>query len=572
MVDKKKLSAALLALMMLAGCSSAPQSSSSAAGDSNQAASSAASSSSAPDSSSQAENSNLTETGTYPIVKDKITLTYWVPLNEKYTSVIKDFNELEMSKELEKITNIHIEYQHPVEETAKEQFNLMIASGNLPDIIEQNWTGRPGGPEKALAENVIIDMTDLIDQYAPNYKKILSETPEGARQSMTNDGRHYMMTGFYYGEAVAAKIMIGPQYRRDWLQRLGLSDPTTIEEWHEVLTAIKNQDANGNGDPNDEIPFISKGASISCSNDNINVFASGFGANMKFYHVDGEVKFGPYEPEWKEYLMTMNQWYNEGLIDPEFATTDKTMFDAKIFGDQAGTWFCGLMGDMGRFVKYCDEDEPDWEIAALPYPIDTATGKAYNYCGGLTDIVCTNGANITTSNKYPIETTRWFDYAYTEEGHRLYNNGVEGLTYNLVDGEVQFTDLILNNPDGLDITRAIAKYCRAAGTTGAHMPDLAVMNARASHPIQREARDKIWSLASTERTLPSLTVDAEYSQRQADILNEVYTYVDEMVLKFIMGLESFDNYDNYLDTLRSMGLEEAIEIQQKTFDAFNGRG
>ncbi len=556
----KTIISAVLAATMLAGCGGAAPSTS--------PGTSPATNSGSP---TPEANPNLTENGTYPIVKEKITLTYWVPLNEKYTSVIKDFNELAMSKVLEEKTNIHIEYQHPVEESAKEQFNLMIASNNLPDIIEQNWMQRPGGPEKALNDGIIIDMTDLIANYAPNYQKILAETPEGALQSMTNDGRHYMMTGFYYGDAVAAKIMIGPQYRRDWLQRLGLSDPTTIDEWYQVLTAIKNGDANGNGDPNDEIPFISKGASVNSANDNINVFASGFGVNMKFYHVDGTVKFGPFEPEWKEYLMTMNKWYNEGLIDPEFATTDKTMFDAKIFGNQAGTWFAGLMGDMGRFTKYCDEDEPDWEIAALPYPTDTNSGKSYNYTGGLKDIVLTTGANITTTNKYPVETTRWFDFAYTTEGHRLYNNGVEGLTYNLVNGEVQFTDLILNNPNGWDITRAIAYYARAAGNTGAHMPDLAVMNARASHPIQREARDVIWAAASTDRSLPSLTVDAEYSAAQADILNEVYTYVDEMILKFIMGVESFDNYDKYLDTLKSMGIEEAIEIQQKTFDNFNNR-
>jgi putative aldouronate transport system substrate-binding protein len=509
------------------------------------------------------------EAAAYPIVKDKITLTYWVPLNEKYTSVIKNFNDLPISAELEKLTNIHIEYQHPVEETAAEQFNLMVASNNLPDIIEQNWMTRPGGPEKALADKIIIDMTELIDKNAPNYKKILAETPEGARQSMTNDGRQYMMTGFYYGEAIAAKIMIGPQYRRDWLQRLGLKDPTTIDEWYKVLTTIKNEDANGNGDKNDEIPFISKGASITSYNDNINVFASGFGVNMKFYNDGGKIKFGPYEPEWKEYLTTMNKWYKEGLIDPEFATTDKTMFDAKIFGDQAGTWFCGLMGDMGRFVKYCDEDKPDWEIAALPYPIDTKTGKSYNYSSGVNDIVCSTGANITTANKYPVETAKWLDYGYTQEGRRLYNNGIEGLTYTLVDGKVQFTDLILKNPDGLDITRAIASYCRAVGGTGPIMPDLGILNARAGHPLQREARDVVWAAASTERSLPSLNISSEYSSKQSDILNEVFTYVDEMTLKFIMGVESFDNYDKYLNALKDMGIEEAIEIQQKTFDDFS---
>ena len=100
------------------------------------------------------------------------------------------------------------------------------------------------------------------------------------------------------------------------------------------------------------------------------------------------------------------------------------------------------------------------------------------------------------------------------------------------------------------------------------MPDLAVMNARANHPLQREARDVVWAKASTERTLPSLVIDPEYSQEQSEILNEVYTYVDEMILKFITGAESFDNYDNYLNTLKSMEIERAIEIEQLAYDAY----
>lgn len=78
----------------------------------------------------------------------------------------------------------------------------------------------------------------------------------------------------------------------------------------------------------------------------------------------------------------------------------------------------------------------------------------------------------------------------------------------------------------------------------------------------------VWAKASTERTLPSLVIDPEYSQEQSEILNEVYTYVDEMILKFITGAESFDNYDNYLNTLKSMEIERAIEIEQLAYDAY----
>lgn len=364
--------------------------------------------------------------------------------------------------------------------------------------------------------------------------------------------------------------MIGPQIRHDWLDKLNLKAPTTIKEWHDVLTAIKTKDPNGNGTA-DEIPFISKGASITCSNDNINVFASAWGLNMKFFNVDKTVKFGPYEPEFKEYLATMNQWYNEGLIDPEFATTDKNLFDAKIFNGQAGSWFAGLMGDLGRYVKYCDEETADWNITGVTYPVYEKTGKGYNFAGGLNDTAMMTGANITTSNKYPVETTRWLDYTYTEEGHWLDVLGVEGSTYNMVDGKPVFTDKVLNNPNGWDFTRAMAHYARAAGSTGARMPEVALYTARSNTPQQLEARDVLWGSASAERTLPSLTPSSDVSQRQSEILNGVFTYVDEMILKFIMGVEPISQFDNYIATLKQMGIEEAIAIQQKAFDAYNAK-
>ena len=90
-----------------------------------------------------------------------------------------------------------MEYIHPNDQQTVEQFNLMIASDELPDVIEYDWTGRsagsyPGGPEKAIQDGVILELNDLIDQYAPNLKKKLDADPALDQMVKTDSGKYYV--------------------------------------------------------------------------------------------------------------------------------------------------------------------------------------------------------------------------------------------------------------------------------------------------------------------------------------------------------------------------------------------
>ncbi len=505
-----------------------------------------------------------------PIVNEPITLTYWCPLDSKYSATIKSMNELPMSEELEKRTGIHIEFKHPVAGQEEQQLNLMMASDTMPDIIETNWTSKSGGPSKAIADGIIIDMTDLIDQYAPNYKALLSQYPNALKEVTTSDNKQYMMTSFTTDDAI--KIMVGPQIRTDWLNKLGLEPPKTLEDWYRVLTAFKEQDPNGNGKA-DEIPFTSAGYKTNESlTSNLNIFAWAYGISTDFYMIDNTVKYGPLEPEFKEFLTLMNQWYQEGLIDPDFITTDKKMFDSKVTTGIAGSWSAGLMGDMGKYLQYFEAEKPDWSIGATTFPMLEENGTRYNFNTNMNSIAGMAGCSITSTNKYAVETTKWFDYAYSEEGHLLYNFGIEGLTYELVNGEPQFTDLITNNENKWDVTTALGHYCRGVVSNGAHMPDIRVFDLRAGRPEQMAAKKEIWKDATYERVLPPVKPSEENSQRAADIMTDIYTYVNESVSKFIIGTDSIDgNYDKFITNLKNMGIEEAIGLKQTALDEFNAK-
>lgn len=118
---------------------------------------------------------------TYPI-KTEETLTYWMPMTANISTNASNYGDLPVAKELEKRTGIKVKYIHPSLTNKVEKFNLMVASGEFPDIIEYSWESY--GPDKAIKDGIILPLNDLIDAYAPNVKKIYDENPEIAKTAI----------------------------------------------------------------------------------------------------------------------------------------------------------------------------------------------------------------------------------------------------------------------------------------------------------------------------------------------------------------------------------------------------
>ena len=99
-----------------------------------------------------------------------VSFTYWVPLAEYVATRSSNLGDTPMYKELEKRTNVHVTFSHPPAGQETDQFNLMIASRDLPDIIEWSWVSYPGGPEKAISDKIVVPLNDLIVKNSPNVK------------------------------------------------------------------------------------------------------------------------------------------------------------------------------------------------------------------------------------------------------------------------------------------------------------------------------------------------------------------------------------------------------------------
>ncbi|NUU60717.1 extracellular solute-binding protein [Paenibacillus agri] len=510
-----------------------------------------------PTNSPAAGTGNVEEPKDGKIVSSPLTLTYYVQGLGSAAPGIKTQNDIAAYQETEKKTGIHIEFQSPTTGQEKNQFNLLMSSGSYPDVIEWGWNDYPGGGVGAMNSGVIVPLNDYIDKYAPNLSKLLADHPEIKKEVSTDDGRIYAFP--FLRADPYLRTYFGLGIRKDWLDKLGLQIPTTIDEWHTVLKALKEGDPNGNGKA-DEIPLlIKKDTMLNFSN----VFLNAWGITSQFYLKDGKVAYGTTQPEFKEFLETMRNWYAEGLIDRDYAATDDKQKDAKWTGGLLAASELAVGGGIGKYMTAMSEKDPDFNLVGAPYPTLKKGDKPV--LGQITPIFNSVGAAITSSNKHIEETVKWLDFKYGEEGSMLFNFGIEGKSYEMKDGFPTYTDEIMKNPDGMAFATALGQYAIPFG--GPFVQDKRYQEQNVSLPQQKEALST-WMDVENGDWLPTLSLTNDESARLAAIMTDVTTYRDEMFDRFVMGVEPIDNFDTFVKTIEGMGIQEAIDIQQAAYERY----
>ncbi|MBD2843569.1 extracellular solute-binding protein [Paenibacillus sp. IB182496] len=483
----------------------------------------------------------------------EINLTYWTNLNNNVASSLQSLSEVEMYKEMEKDTNVKLQFQHPPAGQANQQFNLIMSSRDFADVMEGNWNQYAGGPTKAIEDGVLVPLNDLIEQHAPNFKKVLEDYPQVMGQISTTNGEIYAFPSINVGRY---RTFSGNFIRQDWLDELGLNMPETIADWEQVLQTFKEEKGV-------EAPFSTNLFFLQ----NIPSFIEAYGVTHDFFVEDGEVRFGPIESGMKQALETMNKWYVEGWLDKDFATNDRKAIDAKLLNDQAGAVPGYIGGSMGSYYV-AKADDPTFNLVAAPFPV-YEKGEQPRFVPFNFEVSINGQAGITTANEHPVETVRWFDYFYGEEGHMLKNFGVEGVTYEIVDGYPTYTDLIMNNSNGYDIAQSMARYFRANYPTPG-MDDDRYLEQYYTLPQQQDAMSVFSEHSDYSRAyrLPPVNHTVEESSELAQIMSDVKTYREEMLLKFIYGDESLDQFDAYVEQINRMGIGRALEMMQTAYDRY----
>lgn len=502
---------------------------------------------------SQAETA---ETGEFqlPIVDEPTTLSYFVADDSNAAIMTTDWNDNEFYQEMERRTGVHLEFEMVSSADYQTNFNLMIASGNLADMIYVGASYYAEGVDAAIDDGYFLDLTDLVDEYMPNYEKIRTSDIQYELLSTTDSGR---LGAVYELRQSKQGPWLGLWIRQDWLDDLGLETPVTFDDYHEVLTAFKNEKGA-------TAPLI---LNFSGSDGEFGTMSGGLNV-LNSWQLDetGKVNFGPYMDAWKEYVTIMHQWYTEGLIDPDFMATDERTADmAKVVTGASGVF--AALYTMPSVYEAASED-PNMNLAPVNPPVMNEGDEGHIR---LRDSYTSGNTAISADSENWEVALRWLDYLYTEEGALLANYGVEGDTFEFDEnGEPVFTDKILNNENGWTMTQTVASYlCPSAGI--ANWSDWT--RELAGVPEKDQACYDVWSEFSDDWRLPSsVTLTQEESTERAALYADISTIVKEQTAQFISGaLDIESNWDAYISALEASGMERAIEITQAAYDRYLAR-
>jgi putative aldouronate transport system substrate-binding protein len=491
----------------------------------------------------------------FPIVNQPITLKM-VGAKEAFHA---DWDKMFFFQEYEKMTNVKFQFATFPKESYEERKNILLATSDLPDIFFRGYIT----PKEEITygnQGVYIPLNDLIDKYAPNLKALNEKDPSIFKNITQPDGKIYSLPAITgYPDIGANKAWIN----KKWLDKLGLAMPTTTDEYYKVLKAFKEGDPNGNG-KNDELPITG-----STPTANPSLFFPGLqgawglgtlGGPMADSFIDassdGKLRFFAAEPQYKELLQYMNKLWSEKLIDPEILTQKEPQFTAK--GDQGiiGS-FIQMNNPIAAGPKYSDDYVP-MPVLKGPHG-DKLWSNIYPAVEGTGTFV------ITSKNKYPEASMRWVDYFYGDEGVKFWRLGIENKTFkSSPDGSYTYIDDIQNNTKGLTLTQSIGQHFV---WPGGGFPTIALFKYKAKDKytdLQVEA-GKMYA-PSFPKQLPRLMFTKEETDELSALQNDINTYVNEMRLKFVTGVEPFSNWDNYTSRLKQMKVDKLVAIHTTAYE------
>lgn len=498
-----------------------------------------------------------TTSDSYPIETDQ-TLQYWVEMSGHVSAHSTSLNDTPFAKALIEHTGIGVEFIHPPAGSAEEKFNLMISSNELPDIIEYSWEKYSGGPSKAIEDGVILGLNDIMAQVSPNVKAMYDAHPDIKAQMQTDDGELYVYPFMAFDPELSTYI--GPMVRGDLIEKAGLELPETIADWDNMLRTFKSMGV--------EVPLTLKIDNKFLAS--VSAFLGAYGITGTFYVEDDIVKFGPYEEKFRDYVEMMTGWYADGLLDSNFTDTDSKRITAIMGNGDGGSAFGSAGGDFGSWIPALASVNPDAWFVPVQYPV--MNKGDYPFYGQKNKPAGTFGAAITADSANIELAARLLDYGFSDEGHMLYNFGIEGESYNIVDGTPTYTEII-TDPEangGLGIGPAMGKYIRAC-YNGPFVQDKNYIHQFYSLEPQKKALEVWPNTDALKYMLPTLALTVDENKEYSKIMLDVDKYREEVLYKTISGKTPLSEFDEYYKVMKERGIERALEIQQAAYDRYKAK-
>ena len=482
------------------------------------------------------------------------SITFWTYPNGNVTANYPTFEATPAAGYAKEATGIEVDYidDHSNNEEA---FQLMISGNKLPDLIGHNWLTYSGGTTGAYEDGLCIRLNDVIDQYMPNFKAFLESRPDVKKMISDDEGSIYFVPQV---GADSSLYTFGSYVRADMLEELGEEIPTTLDGWHDLFVKVKETYGI--------TPYSLHNGWLL----NMSFISYAYGVGDTDYIVDdnGKAVYNRTSDHYKEFLMTLNQWYNEGLIDADIATISVNDVMAKVINGEVFASSAWLGSGMQAIETASDE----FELQAFATPA-LKEGEVADFTYG-NWAVYGQGVVITPDCENVETAARWLDYFFSEEGILLYNYGKEGVDFNLVDGVPVFSDDVLYNlPEGWTQSQSIGAINFATnGFTAGYKDEWYYPQ----NMVTQSAKDALAIWSSVEgggfnHKWPNVSYTAEEAAEIARYSTNLKTTADEWAMNFVIGAVSFDQWDTYIAEMEAMGANEALAINQAALDRYNGR-
>lgn len=426
-----------------------------------------------------------------------------------------------------------------------EKTNLLLAGGDYPDFFFKNTKVDP--EQYGVKDGILIPLEDMIREYAPNLTALLDKY-DGWKRLTASDGHIYMLPCIQ--EASQPSPGNAPLWiNKTWLDNLGLQEPTTMEALDTVLRAFKEQDANGNGDPNDEVPFtfavnqFPPYRFLQYMEDGLHISESYLAV------INDELVYYPLTDAFKDnYLSVLASWYQDGIIDQNAFTQkyEEMTVNGKA-ADIHGMFFrSDPSGQVGG------ERQGDYVLVT----VGADSGFA------ITSNVLIKAMMITDKCENPEVLIAWADWFYTEEGRMVAEYGIEGESYELhEDGTYSWL-----TPEGANGDEFKASYrIYGSANTPMYRPDLSVS------PEEDPVSYNIWKmkneLYSKGTTTPYFSFTNEETTRKADLTAQIHDYITVYTAEVATGKQDLESsYADFQKTLKAMGAEELFEIYKAGYE------
>lgn len=491
----------------------------------------------------------------YPIVNKPVEVT----MMHSKGSHQGPWEEMHYFKAMEKATNIKIKFLSIESSGYEEKKNLAFASGDIPDVV---WGLTSKEEVKYGVEGkTLIPLQNYINNYAPNYAKMIKESPDVKAVATSMDGNMYSFP------VLANTLTMATNYlyiRTDWLDKVGKKIPETVDEYIDVCAAIKAWN-------NSKIP-------VSCAKESfsnlVRAFLPAFGYLVDDrYGLDetDKVVYTPITEQYKLVLMFLNKLYANKYLDNECFTQEDANVGAKMKEN------ISMMSDWGSVMKPENFENGVIQMAMLA-PL---TSEYYDkkHVRGF-DTIFSSQIALTKNLKYPEAMARWIDINYSDEDVapgivKGLNRisiwlGIEGQDWQYTDNE-KTTYARIVPPDIKASEIEYAEKYVSPGWGPCKLVMLA-MPEKEKNPGQymKASQSKANYFPYMEPGFKNnyLKYTPEEQERLKILENDIDSYTKQMEAKFVTGQEKIENWDKYVQKLKEMGVDELIKIKQDAYGRY----